>query len=32
MLETLISSTNGDSFTLRNAIIIILSSSLLGLL
>ena len=31
MLETLISSTNGDSFTLRNAIIIILSSSLLGL-
>jgi len=31
MLETLILSTNGDSFTLRNAIIIILSSSLLGL-
>ena len=31
MLETLISSTNGDSFTLKNAIIIILSSSLLGL-
>lgn len=31
MLETIISSTNGDSFTLYNAIIVIISSSLLGL-
>ena len=31
MLETIISSTNGDSFTLYNAIIVIVSSSILGL-
>ena len=31
MLETIISSTNGESFTLANALIVILSSIILGL-